>query len=431
MDTVVKTQVIRPHVLVVDDEPVNRKLIEQLLVQQGFTVSSAQNGAEAFELVKKNRYELIVLDIVMPETDGYQVLRGLKTNPATKSTPVIVCSGLKDKQTVANCIKLGACDYIVKPFDPEKFKSHIEKVLLPPKGTDAAAPAPAKADAETPPPTRKDALKILVAKLENDELEFPAMPEVGFKIVHMMQDDSASINKIADLIEKEPGISAKIIKAGNSSLFAGAKPAMNPRDAIVRIGVKQSMNYVLLVTNARLYNNESVGHKELRQKMWRHSILTAIAARISGSMLGYPAVDNLFAFGLLHDIGKILLISVFSQLPKEVREDNVNSLTQTLSKLHTQFGAQLLEKWKFPREFISVAKDHHERPVKGKLSDAVIISGFANLFAHELEDDFTDERLANLMRVPHVQVLKFKAPVIKVMAEQILNEFDVLEKLLA
>ena len=137
---------------------------------------------------------------------------------------------------------------------------------------------------------------LLAEKLENDELEFPAMPEVGFKIVHMMQDDSTSINKIAKLIEKEPGISAKIIKAGNSSLFAGGNPAMTPRDAIVRIGVKQSMNYVLLITNSRMYDDESVGHKELRTKLWRHSVLVAIASRITGSMIGYSAVDSLFAF---------------------------------------------------------------------------------------------------------------------------------------
>lgn len=434
MDSSAKIQPTKGCVLVVDGEPVNLKLMELVLTQQNFTVSIAENEIEAISLVTKNKYDVIVLDIVMPETEDYQVLKAVKKNEASKATPVVVCSELKDKQTVTNCIKLGVAEYIVKPFDPEKLLLYVERVISASKSVPGNLSSPEKTEVAQPasaPTNRKDALMLLAEKLENDELEFPAMPEVGFKIVHMMQDDSTSINKIAKLIEKEPGISAKIIKAGNSSLFAGGNPAMTPRDAIVRIGVKQSMNYVLLITNSRMYDDESVGHKELRTKLWRHSVLVAIASRITGSMIGYSAVDSLFAFGLLHDIGKILLISVFSQLPKDVCEENIHTLTQTLQELHTQFGAKLLEKWKFPHEFVAMSKDHHEHPVKGKLLDSVIIVGFANLFALEMEGDFTEESVANVMRLPHANVLKLEAPVIKKMAEQILNELDEVEKILA
>ena len=434
MDFSAKIQPAKGCVLVVGGEPADLELMELVLTQQNFTVSIAKNDIEAISLVTKNKYDVIVLDIVMPETDGYPVLKAVKKNEASKATPVVVCSGLKDKQTVVNCIELEVADYIVKPFDPAKFLLHVERAISASKSVPGNLSSPEKTEVAQPastPANRKDALMLLAAKLENDELEFPAMPEVGFKIVHIMQDDSASINKIAELIEKEPGISAKIIKAGNSSLFAGGKPAMTPRDAIVRIGVKQSMNYVLLITNSKMYDDESVGHKELRTKLWRHSVLVAIASRITGSMIGYSAVDSLFAFGLLHDIGKILLISVFSQLPKDVCAENIHTLTQTLQELHTQFGAKLLEKWKFPHEFVAMSKDHHEHPVKGKLLDSVIIVGFANLFALEMEGDFTEESVANVMRLPHANVLKLEAPVIKKMAEQILNELDEVEKILA
>jgi CheY-like chemotaxis protein len=93
MDSSAKIQPTKGCVLVVDGEPVNLKLMELVLTQQNFTVSIAENEIEAISLVTKNKYDVIVLDIMMPETEDYQVLKAVKKNEASKATPVVVCSG--------------------------------------------------------------------------------------------------------------------------------------------------------------------------------------------------------------------------------------------------------------------------------------------------------------------------------------------------
>ena len=108
-------------ILVVDDNKVNRLLLGHSLEQQGHAVSFAENGREALEKLRSERFDLVLLDIQMPEMDGYQVLEQFTTDLHLRDIPVIMTSALDELDSVVKCIEMGAEDYLVKPFDPQEL----------------------------------------------------------------------------------------------------------------------------------------------------------------------------------------------------------------------------------------------------------------------------------------------------------------------
>jgi class 3 adenylate cyclase len=111
--------------LVVDDNRVNRLLLGRSLEQLGHTVSFAENGREALESLRKQRVDLVLLDIEMPEMDGYQVLAALAADTQLRDIPVVMMSSLEEVDSVARCIELGAEDYLFKPVNPILLKARV------------------------------------------------------------------------------------------------------------------------------------------------------------------------------------------------------------------------------------------------------------------------------------------------------------------
>ena len=113
------------HILVVDDNRMNRLKISRSLEQQGHTVALAENGGQALEMVRAQSFDLVLLDIIMPEMDGYQVLEQIKGDGKLRDIPVIVISALDEMESVVRCIEMGAEDYLPKPFDPVLLKARL------------------------------------------------------------------------------------------------------------------------------------------------------------------------------------------------------------------------------------------------------------------------------------------------------------------
>ncbi len=116
-------------VLVVDDIEANRDLLGRRLQRQGHTVTLAQDGLQALELIQAQPFDLVLLDIMMPRMNGYQVLEHLKADPALRYIPVIMISAVDDLDSVVKCIELGAEDYLTKPFNPVLLKARINACL--------------------------------------------------------------------------------------------------------------------------------------------------------------------------------------------------------------------------------------------------------------------------------------------------------------
>ncbi len=117
------------HILIVDDQAINRELLARRLVQDGYTVAVAAGGREAMERVHEERFDIVLLDVLMPETSGFEVLSRLKGDPRTRDIPVLMISALDEMQSVVHCIEMGADDYLTTPIDPILLRARISSSL--------------------------------------------------------------------------------------------------------------------------------------------------------------------------------------------------------------------------------------------------------------------------------------------------------------
>ena len=115
--------------LVVDDNEENRDVLARRLQKQGHWAVTASGGREALEALADQPFDLVLLDIMMPDMDGYQVLSRIKSDPKTQRLPVIMISALDETDSVVRCIEMGAADYLPKPFNPTLLRARVGSSL--------------------------------------------------------------------------------------------------------------------------------------------------------------------------------------------------------------------------------------------------------------------------------------------------------------
>jgi adenylate cyclase len=116
-------------ILLADDNRMNRLLLGRGLEQQGHTVVFAEHGREALDLLRQQRFDVLLLDVLMPELDGYGVLEALKGDMHLRDIPVIMTSALDELDSVVKCVEMGAEDYLTKPINPVLLNARINASL--------------------------------------------------------------------------------------------------------------------------------------------------------------------------------------------------------------------------------------------------------------------------------------------------------------
>lgn len=417
-----------PHVLLVDGNSQQRDTSYKQLLEHGYIVTQADDVKSAAEQLKKRRYDILLLDLLDKGSEGFSLLKTIKTHKILSYLPVIMLCNQNEQQAEARAKKYGAALYLKKPVDAESLHKSIIDVLH--YTMEVRKIENVKLD-ENDPASRNKLLQNIAAKLQKEEIQLPSAPKLLGMIISMLNDENASLTDIAALIEKEPSVSMRIIKAANSSSFAGNSQVRNTYDAVMRLGLKMMMNYVLIINNAQFFKFENATFKQIRTDLWKHSLMVAVCAKYIGTKVNFSQPDNLFAYGLLHDIGKFSLMRVIQELPQDNTTSDLDSIKLTFSKYHTFFGASLLEKWQFPKDFVDAAKYHHSTPIKGIHSKSLIITAYANTIVHALEEEgLTETRMSQLLREPHARILNVTQNIIKELPDEVAKEMEVLSSLI-
>jgi two-component system cell cycle response regulator len=132
-----QTEVITDHplpiptslLLIVDDNSMNRIILSRYITKLGYQASVAENGRQALEELQSKPFDLVLLDVQMPEMDGYEVLEQMKTTPRLRDIPVIMISAVEEVESVVRCIELGAQDYLPKPFNSVLLRARLTACL--------------------------------------------------------------------------------------------------------------------------------------------------------------------------------------------------------------------------------------------------------------------------------------------------------------
>jgi sigma-B regulation protein RsbU (phosphoserine phosphatase) len=124
-----RSDVLAGRILIADDNPDNRELLTRRLTQQGHEVVAVSDGGRALEILSRETFDLLLLDIMMPFLNGFEVLRRLRSGGRLRTLPVIIISALDDIESVERCLRLGAVEHLSKPFNPVILNARISATL--------------------------------------------------------------------------------------------------------------------------------------------------------------------------------------------------------------------------------------------------------------------------------------------------------------
>jgi CheY-like chemotaxis protein len=113
------------HILVVDDDMLARMTAAQCVKQQGHTAGMADGGARAIEMLQSDEFNLILLDLMMPDMDGFEVLAKIMEDPRLRQIPIIMVSGAEDAESIDRCLEMGAVGHLAKPLDSASLAAQI------------------------------------------------------------------------------------------------------------------------------------------------------------------------------------------------------------------------------------------------------------------------------------------------------------------
>ncbi len=120
---------LTPQILVVDDNEMNRDLLRRRLEQQHLRIMMANDGQQALDLIAQNDFDMILLDIMMPGLNGYDVLEKIKSDNHSRHIPVLMISALDEMDSIVKCVEMGADDYLTKPFNPVLLRARVNAGL--------------------------------------------------------------------------------------------------------------------------------------------------------------------------------------------------------------------------------------------------------------------------------------------------------------
>jgi putative nucleotidyltransferase with HDIG domain len=248
-------------------------------------------------------------------------------------------------------------------------------------------------EAEKAKEEKSNILDEIVFVFKRGEIELPALPQMGIKFQEMM-NKGANLHDIGELLKQDMAISSKLISVSNSAYYRGVTKSKNLGQAIGRLGLRSTKQYVDTICNRTLYATKNKKFMIFLERLWEHSLACASAAQTLDNALALNLENDAFTMGLLHDIGKLLLFQVIGQLQLKKKlgdEVEVSELLSTVDTHHAKFGAALLKKWEFPESFSNIASYHNNLEAATSISNELLVVHFANLMAKSMGYSLNDQ----------------------------------------
>jgi len=258
----VNTVVSPGKILITDDNRVNRLLLARGLEHEGHTVVFAEHGREALDLLRQDRFDLMLLDVLMPELDGYEVLAELKGDPHLRDIPVIVTSSLDELDSVVRCLEMGAEDYLTKPVNPVLLSARVNASLEKKRLRDQQRELISKFA------TKEVAEDLLTSgfSLGGKHVEASAMfcDIRSFTTISESREPAETIELLndyytlmMDAINGEGGIVNQMVGDGLMSIFGAPVPREDHRQAAVRAACQ-------MIELIRLFNEEQAAQDKIQ-----------------------------------------------------------------------------------------------------------------------------------------------------------------------
>ena len=204
---------------------------------------------------------------------------------------------------------------------------------------------------------RQELLTQFRSAVKHNTFVLPSLPEVAFNVREALADENTGADQIATLVNADPAIAAKLMRAANSSIYHGANQCETTRNAVVRLGLNNTRQLVVSFALRDLFKSKYAGLTSLMTETWEHSVeVAAISFVISKMTKGFAFSDEeLMLAGLVHNVGVIAILAFVENKPALIGD--VDKLESVIAHLRGEAGACILEHWKFPNDFVTVARE--------------------------------------------------------------------------
>lgn len=359
------------NILIAEDEPniaTALKFIVNKAVQDAY-VEVVGNGRDALNATMERPYNLIISDWNMPGLTGIDLLTELRKNESTRDIPFLMLTARGDKESVIEAVQGGVTDYVAKPFENKNIINKIHTLLSPPE--------------TQPEEVAEVTIESLSLKLHSGDIDFPVFPVIGMKAVELTKRDNFMIKDLSKLVQQDPVLTSRLLVIANSSYYGAARKIDSVENAIVRIGLRDTSNIILAISNRALYKKTPGIIGDRLNALWIHSFATGACARIISTKLQMLYPDRAFAMGLLHDVGKLVLLTILGALPAK-RDISAVALDELLTSLHVEFGKVLITHWNMPVEFADAVINHHNLQGMKNFHVSTQVVAMANLLVRRL-----------------------------------------------
>jgi HD-like signal output (HDOD) protein len=210
--------------------------------------------------------------------------------------------------------------------------------------------------------------------LNAESLMLPSLPQVAIEIGEAVNAEDADARKIAALIETDPAIALKIVKAANSARYGGISQVVTVAEAVARLGMQNTRFLVVSFALRELFRTNSRQLEKRMQALWEHSRRIGALAEVLAARVGHFNTHEALLAGLVHDIGVVAVLGYARDFPEVV--DSPDALESSISALRTQLSGMILAKWDMPAELVTAAKEaenwYRRHPGRPDYADLVI-----------------------------------------------------------
>jgi HD-like signal output (HDOD) protein len=196
---------------------------------------------------------------------------------------------------------------------------------------------------------------LIYEDLNADRLLLPSLPHVAVRIGEAVNDDNADARKVAALIETDPAIAVKIVKAANSARFGGVAQIATVTEAVARLGMRNTQILVITFALRELFRTPSKALEKRMLLLWEHSRRIAALAQVLGDRVGGFNIHEALLAGLVHDIGVLAVIGYAREFDDVAAHPD--ALEASIDSLRAQLSGMILAKWNLPREIVTAAKE--------------------------------------------------------------------------
>jgi HD-GYP domain-containing protein (c-di-GMP phosphodiesterase class II) len=223
----------------------------------------------------------------------------------------------------------------------------------------------------------------ILQKFTSGKITPPVMPQIVQELQKIVDKPTATADELSAAIEKEPVIALRLISISNSPAYRGMKEIRTVRQAIPRLGLKETMSVVMAIAHKSLYQTANAHYRFLMDKLWAHALATAYAAKLIGQHLRLPEVDVLFLMGLTHDIGKTFLVKAFSE-EEAVKGMDMKLVLANIQEAHLGLSSVMLKRWGFNEGFIRAVSLHEKNEFDAAVTKDCLVINLANMLTRTI-----------------------------------------------